>query len=87
MAGRSRSDDEIADVGEEEPHARRRKPAKAAKAPKRAATGRRAQVLRVLRWVAIGGLGAGVLGLLSVTGLFLYYGSDPKLPNLKRLSD
>ena len=29
----------------------------------------------------------GAAGLLIGSGLFLYYGSDPKLPNLKKISD
>jgi penicillin-binding protein 1A len=47
----------------------------------------RERFLRGLRWAAMGVLGAGALGLLGVSLLFLYYGSDPNLPNLKKVSD
>ena len=50
-------------------------------------TGRRQRILRGLRWGAMGVIAAGALGLLGVSLLFLYYGSDPNLPNLKKVSD
>src|SRR4051794_18841211 len=75
------SDDATADVDADvRPRGRRKRTA-------RAPLGRRARVLRVVKWVALGGAGAGVLGVLVLTGLLLYYGSDPRLPNLKKLSD
>jgi penicillin-binding protein 1A len=48
---------------------------------------KRERILRGLKWGAMGVLGAGALGLLGVSLLFLYYGSDPNLPNLKKVSD
>jgi penicillin-binding protein 1A len=47
----------------------------------------RERIWRGLRWAAMGVLGAGALGLLALSLLFLYYGSDPNLPNLKKVSD
>jgi penicillin-binding protein 1A len=48
---------------------------------------RRARVLRGLKLAGMGTLIGGAACLLLASGLFLYYGSDPKLPNLKRLGD
>jgi penicillin-binding protein 1A len=48
---------------------------------------RRQRVLRVLKLAGMGALIGGAACLLLVSGLFLYFGSDPKLPNLKKLSD
>ncbi len=48
---------------------------------------RRRRLLRGLKLAGIGALIGGAATLLLVSGLFLYYGSDPKLPNLKKLSD
>ena len=48
---------------------------------------RRQRFLRGLKLTALGLLVAGAAGLLIATGLFLYYGSDPKLPNLTKISD
>ncbi len=48
---------------------------------------RRQRFLRGLKLTAIGFLVAGAAGLVVASGLFLYYGSDPKLPNLKKISD
>src|SRR5215207_6234760 len=49
--------------------------------------GQRERVWRVAKLVLGGLLAAGALGLFVLSGLFLYFGSDPKLPNLKRISD
>ena len=43
--------------------------------------------LRGLRWGVMGVLGAGAVGLLGLSLLFLYYGSDPNLPDLKKVGD
>jgi penicillin-binding protein 1A len=48
---------------------------------------RRQRLLRGLKLGGIGVLVGGAACLLLMSGLFLYYGSDPKLPNLKKLSD
>jgi penicillin-binding protein 1A len=48
---------------------------------------RRRKVLRGLKLAGLGLLVAGAAGLLLITGLFLYYGSDPKLPNLTKFGD
>jgi penicillin-binding protein 1A len=48
---------------------------------------RRQRILRALKLTGIGVLVAGAVGLLIASGLFLYYGSDPKLPNLTKISD
>jgi penicillin-binding protein 1A len=42
---------------------------------------------RLLRIGLIAGLVGAIAGLGSLIGLFSYYGSDPKLPNLSRLDD
>ena len=47
----------------------------------------RERIWRVAKLVLGGLLAAGALGLFVLSGLFLYFGSDPKLPNLKRISD
>ena len=48
---------------------------------------KRAQVLRVLKLTVAGLLAVGALGLITLSAIFIYYGSDPKLPNIKQMSD
>lgn len=40
-----------------------------------------------LRWLVFAGLAGAVLGGMTVTGLFLYYASDPDLPRIANVSD
>ena len=48
---------------------------------------RKARLFRTLK-LAVGiMLGVGAVGLIALAGLFIYYGSDPKLPNIKQMSD
>ena len=47
-------------------------------------SGRAARVLKVLLLV---GLAGGFVGAATLLGMFLYYGSDPRLPTLKALGD
>ena len=42
---------------------------------------------RVLIWGSIFGLGAAVLGGMTLAGLFIYYGADPALPNIQSVRD
>jgi len=42
---------------------------------------------RVLRWALGLAVAGAVAAAAALTGLFLYYGSDPKLPNLRALAD
>ncbi|HEY0705845.1 MAG TPA: hypothetical protein VGG33_03565, partial [Polyangia bacterium] len=47
----------------------------------------REKLVRGLRYGLMALIGAGALGILALSSLFLYYGSDPNLPNLKKVSD
>ncbi|MCC6748649.1 MAG: PBP1A family penicillin-binding protein [Deltaproteobacteria bacterium] len=48
---------------------------------------RRPFALRVVLWLVCLGVLGGLLGAVGVVGLFLYYGSDPKLPRIGALHD
>ena len=87
-------DDDLIGINVNDADPRRRAPKAKAKSRKRASGGgrggtgdRRERILRVAKLVLGGMLAAGALGLFVLSGLFLYFGSDPKLPNLKRISD
>ncbi len=43
--------------------------------------------VRGVKMAAMAVIGVGAVGLLGVSLLFLYYGSDPNLPNLKKVGD
>ncbi|HVR61177.1 MAG TPA: biosynthetic peptidoglycan transglycosylase, partial [Polyangia bacterium] len=49
--------------------------------------GRRARVLAVLKFAGLTVVALGFVGLAALVGMFSYYGSDPRLPTLKALSD
>lgn len=48
---------------------------------------RRPLWLRLLLWLMLLGLLAGLLGVGALAGLFYYYGRDPKLPNIATVRD
>lgn len=76
------------DTSDRDPRARAKK-GKAGKPkspPRRRSGGFRAGPLRWVRLGAAVVAGAGVLGLAAVIGLFVYYGSDPNMPSLDKLS-
>jgi penicillin-binding protein 1A len=86
-AGPSADEDDLIGINMSDTDPRRRRSGNRKRSGGGGAGGRRAKVIRVLKWVGGGILAAGALGMLLVAGLFLYYGSDPKLPNLKKISD
>jgi penicillin-binding protein 1A len=79
-------DDDIIGIGMDDEDPRPKRGRRGANR-RRGGGDRRQRLLRGLKLGAIGVLVAGAAGLLIGSGLFLYYGSDPKLPNLKKISD
>src|SRR5687768_4206189 len=59
------------------------------KVPSRKTGGRRRGGRRIvtLRNVVVLLLGGVILAIAGVAGLFLYFGSDPKLPSIKKIGD
>jgi penicillin-binding protein 1A len=84
-------DDDLIGINMNDADPRRRAGKKPTARAKRGGKGgggdQRERIWRVARLVLGGLLAAGALGLFVLSGLFLYFGSDPKLPNLKRISD